>query len=141
MLEDLIIGLVMGFVMVCIFTIIAAMRRGSPALGSKPSRLQSFSTARSPQETMKAIVYFAQQGGYKIPAIDEAKGQLVLEESMTLTSWGFFLPVFISSQSNGSTLVEVGIKSKLFQVGPIVSRSHERCVSGIKAALFAQSGG
>jgi len=133
-------GLIIGIVIACIGLIIAAMRRGSSAIVSKPNRLQSFSTAGSPQETLKAIVRFAQQAGYKISAIDEGKGQLVLEEPASATSWGFFLPVFVSRQSDDSTLVEVGIKSKLVQIGPIVSRSHERCVSGIKAALFVQSG-
>lgn len=135
MLEVLIIGVVV----VGIGLIIAAMRRGSSATGSKPSRLQSFTATGSPQETLKAIIRFAQQAGYQISAIDEAKGQLVLEESASLTSWGFFFPVFVSPKSDNSTLVEVGIKSKLVQVGPIVSRSHEKCVNGIKASLFAKS--
>lgn len=131
-------GLVIGSVMAAICFIIAAMRRGSSVIGSKTSRLQSFTVATNPQETLKAIVRFAQQAGNKISAIDEAKGQLVLEESASATSWGFFLPVFVSRQSDNSTLVEVGIKSKLVQVGPIVSRSHDKCVNGIKAALFAE---
>ena len=132
-------GLVIGSVMAAICFIIAAMRRGSFVIGSKTSRLQSFTVATNPQETLKSIVRFAQQAGNKISAIDEAKGQLVLEESASATSWGFFLPVFVSRRSDNSTLVEVGIKSKLVQVGPIVSRSHDKCVNGIKAALFAES--
>lgn len=131
-------GLIFGIFIACIGLIIASMRNGSSALGSKPSRLHSFSTTGNPEETLKAIVHFAQQSGYKVPAFEEAKGQLVLEESASATSWGFFLPIFVSRQSDGSVLVEVGIKSKLVQVGPIVSRSHEKCVNGIKAALLAQ---
>ena len=68
-----------------------------------------------------------------------AGSTIVLEESASASSWGFFFPVFVSKQSDGSTLIEVGIKSKLVQVGPVVSRSHDKCVSGIKAALFAQA--
>lgn len=131
-------GLIIGILMVCIGLLIASMRKSYSALESKPSRLQSFSTPSNPEDTLKAIVHFAQQSGYKVSAFEEAKGQLVLEESASVTSWGFFLPVFVSRQSDGSTLVEVGIKSKLVQVGPTVSRSHEKCVNGIKAALFAQ---
>lgn len=74
-------GLVIGSVMAAIGFIIAAMRRGSFVIGSKTSRLQSFTVATNPQETLKSIVRFAQQAGNKILAIDEAKGQLVLEES------------------------------------------------------------
>lgn len=136
--ELMLTGLIIGIFIACIGLIIASMRKGSSSLGSKPSRLQSFSTTGNPEETLKAIVRFAQQSGYKVAAFEEAKGQLVLEESASATSWGFFLPIFVSRQSDGSVLVEVGIKSKLVQVGPIVSRSHEKCVNGIKAALFAQ---
>jgi hypothetical protein len=128
--------------MMATFYILAAMRRGSSSLGVKPNRLQAFTTPDGAQETLKAIVRFAQQAGYKIPAMDEAKGQLVLEEPASIgsiTSFGFFFPVFVSRQSDGVTLVEVGIKSKLFQVGSLVSRSHEKCVTGMKAALLAQT--
>ena len=120
--------------------IIAAMRRGSFMTDSKPRRLQSFTTECNQKETMKAIIRFAQQSDYKISGIDEVKGQLVLEESASYTSWGFFFPILVSWQPNNTTLVEIGIKSKLFQVGPIVSRRHEYCVNGIKAAIFAQGG-
>jgi hypothetical protein len=130
---------IIGIVIACVGLIIAAMRRGSSVLGSKSRRLQSVSIAGSPQETLKAIIRFAQQAGYKIAAMDEAKGQLVLEEAASATSWGFFFPVSVTRGSDGSTLIEVGIKSKLFQIGPIMSRSHDRCINGIKAALFAKS--
>ena len=131
-------GLIVGIVMACIGLVIASMRKGSSAMGAKPSRIQSFSATGNPEETLKSIIRFAQQSGYKILALDEKLGQAVLEESASATSWGFFYPIFVSKQFNGSTLVEVGIKSKLVQVGPVVTRSHEKCVIGIKAALFAQ---
>ena len=58
--------LVMWLVIIAVFMTIAAMRRGSSALGSRPCRLQAFTTAGGPQETLKAIIRFAQQAGYKI---------------------------------------------------------------------------
>jgi hypothetical protein len=115
---------------------ISAIRRGSSVLGLKTSRLDSFSTALSPAEAIKKIIDFAQKAGYKISAIDNNAGQLVLEEPASFVHWGFFFPVSISRQSDDPTLVEVGIKSKLFSWGPILSRSHERCISGIKATLL-----
>jgi len=130
-------GLIIGIVFACVGYGIAIMRKGSSVLGSRPGRMQSFSIAGSPQEVMKSIIGFAQQSGYKISAIEETVGQLVLDESGSLTSWGFFIPVFVSRNSDDSTLVEVGIKSKLFQYGPLVTRSHEKCVSGMKAAIYA----
>jgi len=46
--------------------------------------------------------------------------------------------VSVTRQYENSTLVEIGIKSKWTQFGPVVSRSHNKCVNGIKAALLAQ---
>jgi hypothetical protein len=114
------------------------MRKGSSALKSRPKQLRSIATTNNPREALKAIIRFAQQSNYKISIIDETKYRLVLDEPPTLTSWGFFYPIFISQCVDNATLIEVGIKSKLVQVGPIVWRHHERCVNGIKAALFAQ---
>ncbi|MFA5366761.1 MAG: hypothetical protein WC333_02675 [Dehalococcoidia bacterium] len=138
-MEGLIIGIVVGIIIAGIGLIIASKKRGSVYLGAKSGQRQSFSTAGSPKETLKAICLFAKETGYKIAAIDEPKGQVVFEESASLLSWGFFFPVSVTQQSNGSTLVEVGIESKLVQVGPIVSRNHKRCVKGIKSALSIQN--
>lgn len=114
MLESFIMGLIIGSVIYGIGLIISIMRPGYSAIRSKPSRLQSFTTELNPEETMKAIVRFAQQTGYKISFTDEAKGQLVLDKPVSFTSYGFFFPVFVSQQSDNTNLVEIGIKSKFF---------------------------
>lgn len=132
-------GLIIGALMVGIGLIIAAMRKGSSAVKTKPSRLMSFTTARAPHDVMTIVVRFAQQSGYKIDEIAESDGRILLSDSATATSWGFFYPVYVSKQNDGNSLVEVGIKSQLIQVGPIVSRNHERCFNGIKAAIFANT--
>lgn len=132
-------GLIIGALMVGIGLIIAAMRKGSSAVKTKPSRLMSFTTARAPHDVMTIVVRFAQQSGYKIDEIAESDGHILLSDSATATSWGFFYPVYVSRQNDGNSLVEVGIKSQLIQVGPIVSRNHERCFNGIKAAIFANT--
>jgi hypothetical protein len=118
---------------------IAATRKASALLGVRTRRMLAVSTSASPEEALKTIIRFAQQSGYKVAAIQETTGQLVLEESISLMTWGFHFPVQVSQQADGITLVEVGIRSKLFQVGPIVSRTHEKCVAGIRAALFARA--
>ena len=132
-------GLIIGALMVGIGLIIAAMRKGSSAVKTKPSRLMSFTTARAPHDVMTIVIRFAQQSGYKIDEIAESDGRILLSDSATATSWGFFYPVYVSKQNDGNSLVEVGIKSQLIQVGPIVSRNHERCFNGIKAAIFANT--
>lgn len=133
--------ILLGFnlIMLGICISVAQMRNGSSVLGQRPRRIRSLTTALSPQETLKIIIRTAQHDGYKIPAIDLENDQLVLEEPTSVMSWGFFFPVIVSQQSDRSTLVEIGIMSKLIQFGPIVTRSHDQCVNGIKAALFARN--
>jgi hypothetical protein len=123
------------FVGTCIGYIVALTREESWGLRVKPQRMESFSTMFSPEESLAAIICFAQASGYKISNLDETKKQVLLEEPISLWSYGFFLPVFISRHSDSSTLISVGIRSKFIQYGPIVSRSHNRCINGIKAAL------
>lgn len=126
------------FIGTCIGYIVAATRKGSWALKVKSQRMELFSTIVSPEETLASIIYFAQASGYKISNLDEIENRVVLEESISFWSWGFFYPVFISKQSDGHTSISVGIKSKFIQRGPIVARSLKRCVNGIKEALSEQ---
>ena len=89
--------------------------------------------------TLKTIIGYAQQSGYKIEFLDEANGNLVLSDSPSLTSFGFFYPIYLTSNGETDTVVEVGIKSKVWQIGPIRARHHERCFNGMKAAILAAS--
>jgi hypothetical protein len=136
-LTGMIVGLIVGVVLVCVGLVVASMRSGASAMSQRPRRIQYFAAWGTPDVILKAIIRFAQMGGYKIDAIDEAGGRIVLSESANFTSWGFFYPVFLTYQGNGQTIIEVGIKSKLVQVGPIVTRHHEKCLNGIRGAILA----
>ena len=92
-----------------------------------------------PKATLKTIIGNAHQSGYKIEFLDEANGNLVLSDSPSLTSFGFFYPIYLTSNGETDTVVEVGIKSKVWQIGPIRARHHERCFNGMKAAILAAS--
>ncbi len=87
---------------------------------------------------LKAIVASVPVSIYKIELFDETNGNIVLGEAPSLTSYGFFYPVFVRSEG-AETRVEVGIKSKAWQVGPIVTRHHDRCFSWVRATIFAGS--
>ncbi len=131
-------GLVVGMTMAALGVLIAAMRGGASTITmGKPRRLMSFVANESHLITFKTIAKYAQQSDYRIDAIDENSGRLVLSDSASLISFGFFYPIFLEKDKEGKTLVEIGIKSKLFQYGPLVSRSHERCFNAIKAALLS----
>lgn len=124
--------------MVGLFISIADACKAPSAKQARPSRLMSFVVPFPSHEIMKISIRFAQQTGYQICAIDPEHDFLTLGTGATFTSWGFFYPIYLSPQSDHSTRVEVGIMSKAVQIGPIVSRHHERCAAGIFAAIFAQ---
>jgi len=128
-----------AFVGTCMSYIVAATRKKSWALKVKPQRTESFSTTVNPEESLKSIVRFAQTFGYKISNLDEVRNQALLEETTSLWNYGFFFPVSVLKKFDSSTLIDVGIKSKFIHPDPIVSRSHKKCLNGIKAALVEQS--
>lgn len=121
--------------------IIAAMRRASTAVEKRPDRILSFNTPASPSEVAKSIIRFAQSSGYAIEEISPNEDRIIVSEPPTLTTWGFFYPIYTTRQPDNSTLVEIGAKSKLVQYGPLVDRSHEKFVNGIKAILYSEGFG
>jgi hypothetical protein len=64
---------------------------------------------------------FASKSGYRIDDFDEQKLEVILNERMTLTSYGSLYPIYVREQG-GRTVVEVGVTSKLgkvFLISPI----------------------
>jgi hypothetical protein len=106
---------------VLIKLLIGAVLDPSSTLKERPRRIKSMVTGASPSHVLKAIVVSVPVSTYKIELFDETNGNVVLGERPSLTSYGFFYPVFVRSEG-ADTRVEVGIKSKGWQVGPIVTR-------------------
>ncbi len=138
MLEDLIITAVIpgaiGAFLAGIGIFLSATRNRAWAAYH---RLQSLSTLLGPEEALKNVIRFAQHYGYKISAFNETAGRVVLEESASLFTWGFLFQVLVLRKGDGSAVIEVDTRSRLIQVGPLLSRHHERCVNGIRASLYA----
>src|ERR1700680_4917921 len=110
------VALTTALLIVGVFLIVAASRKGSRTLKRRPRRLDSFTAKMSPEITLKTIVGFAQQSGYKIEFLDEIQKCLVLSDTPSLTSFGFFYPIYLTALSEIETLIEVGVKSKLWQI-------------------------
>ena len=138
MFRGWIISIVVVGIYISIKLIIGTIRNPASAVNNKPDRIQSFATGMPQLAVLKAIVRYAQTSIYKIEIFDENNGNLVLCDAASLTSYGFFYPIFVRSRGTG-TLVEVGIKSRSWQVGPIVTRHHDRCFNWMKAAILAGS--
>ena len=134
--EALALAIIVWLIIVCVFCVIATMRK--PPL-KKPRRyIKSFETTLRTDEVMKSIVNFAIRTGYRIENFDEKEGRIILSDGITLTSWGFFYPIFISKSDSGSTVVEVGVRGKASIVGTIAFRCQERVLNGIKGYIFAR---
>jgi hypothetical protein len=74
---------------------------------------------------------------YRVDDADLASRRLVLSSSVSPFTWGFLFPVNIHDQTDGGSHIEVGIVSKMFQAGPLVTRAHARCIEDIQQALDA----
>ncbi|NDY92449.1 hypothetical protein [Ideonella livida] len=120
------------------FALWSATRSGASYLGRRTRRQRTLEVAAPARQALQQIIRYAQAAGYKVVALQEDEGLLVLDEPLNWVSWGFFLPVRVAGLPGGLCRVEVGIRSKVFQVGPVVTRSHERFVTGLQAALFAE---
>ena len=63
-----------------------------------------------------------------------AMAVIVLSSPVTFFSFGFFYPVHIHADGSGSR-IQIGLRSKVFQIGPIPARAHTVCVEAIEKAL------
>lgn len=118
----------------------ASTREAATTVTAKPKRLLSFTTAYPPREALDAIVAAAPDSAYTLDSVEAEDLRLILSTPPTATTWGFFYPVYLIEQDDGSTLVEVGIQSKLFQVGPLVRQQHERCLAYVRETLESGEG-
>ncbi len=123
-------------IIIAAFLIIAGMRR---APRKKLRHLMSFTTTMNIKEAMKVVIDFALQGGYRIDDFEETEGRIILSDSVSSTSWGFFYPIYVSKNDDGSTLVEVGIRGKAPIAGTIALRHQERCFNGLNAFIFTRT--
>jgi len=111
---------------------IAFTRKGSvrtARLGSR--RLEVFSNSDPAAMFAKLS---AMRGKFTADDSDASAKIVVLSSPVSFFSWGFLYPVFIHAEGSGSR-VEVGIQSKFFQIGPVVSKWHRDCVAAIEQAV------
>ena len=115
--------------MIVVAYVVAFTRKGSVKMAMTSSRREVHSPGdpATVAERIKGI-----GAPYKV---DDADGNVILLSSpVTFASWGFFYPVVIHPEGTGSRIV-VGVTSKVFQIGPVVTRAHSKCVEAIEQAL------
>lgn len=110
-------------------------RKATLHLKQKPKRLLRFITNQSPKKIIEQVTLIASTFNYTIEDIDESIGRIILGSQLNWISWGFFYPVYISNQNDGKTYVEIGIKSRLYQRGPLVTRAHKKFYNRVKNTI------
>ena len=72
-------------------------------------------------------------GRYKLEDSRQDELMLLYTNGPTFGTWGFFYPIQIVRQEKGCE-IRVGIKSRFFQWGPLVTKWHKKCVQHVELA-------
>jgi hypothetical protein len=111
---------------------IAFTRKGKVASATLGARNQELHSPAPPAEVFAKISAIGHP--YKVDDRDPNTHALVLSSPVTFFSWGFFYPVFLHAEGTG-TRIQIGVHSKLIQMGPVVTNAHNKCVAAIEQAL------
>jgi hypothetical protein len=110
----------------------AFTRRGSVGGTTIGSRRLELHVPGDPATVFTRLLQLA--GRYKVDDSDREHRIVVFSSSPTLATWGFFYPVIVHAAASGSR-IEIGIQSKLIQMGPLVTRAHKEVVKAIEQLL------
>ena len=121
--------------LVGVFLLLAYTRTGSVDRFPIKSRVIEFMTPRHPAELFAVISRGV--GQFKLEDSDADRGLVLLTTTPTLGTWGFFYPVAIEALPSGGSRVRVGIASRVFQMGPLVTKWHKKCAEAIQSNVVA----
>lgn len=97
------------------------------------SRFESFNSELSPAEVVERLA--AGVPGFAIDDVDRDDTAVLLSTKPTFATWGFFYPVHVAADGRGGSEITVGIKSKLFQFGPLVTKWHRQCLLAVQTTV------
>jgi hypothetical protein len=138
-------GIIGGLIALCIvvpaFFLVSKYRKVESVIAKKPTDLISYSINDTVENIWKAIQWF-EPARLKVDYQDEAQGLIVLGESMGMTKFhnGFWLMIYLSKAQNGSTNVEIGIKSKVYQAPFALRIIRNKIAKRLHQALTVESG-
>ena len=128
-------NLLVALVLLTVFGVgylVALTRKGRAASARLGSRRL---TLRVPMDPATAFARLSGlRGRLKVDDADAQRKVLVLSSPVTFGSWGFLYPVFISEEPGGSC-IQIGIHSKVVQLGPLVTRAHRQCAEDVGRVL------
>jgi hypothetical protein len=134
-------GLVIALVILAIIYGYVAMRPVPSIDADFGPEKQSFTVATPPDEAFKVIEALPVSAKYKLGRADATRRRVILQDGVTMKSYGYYYPVDIAPASEGSS-VTVGIKSKYpFQFGPIVKKQREKQLANVIGDVKAKLAG
>lgn len=131
--NTIVFGAVLGLLIGLGFSVLAFFRKPARYLQAMTARRLSFGVDAPPAvvfERLKAVTLPKTQ----LIVSDDAARRLVFQTSISIATWGFHFPVYVTEGGAGS-LVEVGCASRSIQWGPLVTRAHDSFVDDLKKAL------
>ena len=135
------LGILVGGVIVTVMVIVALTRKANARTATPTGRSITVTTALAPDAAFAKLTR-APLGRFRLGDSDPGRKVLVFVSSITGFSWGFFFPVFVRPASGGpapgGSTIETGIKSRAFQWGPLVTKSHKEFVAEVETALAAR---
>jgi len=102
-----------GIILISLFNMIRASAKKGSVNNTVPDESLAFKTKVSKENSIIIIKKFASQHGHKIVDIDETKGVIILNEAMSMTSYGAFYSIYVYSQNDNLTSIQIGIKNKI----------------------------
>jgi hypothetical protein len=120
------------------FTLLRPVPRIDTDFG--PEKL-SFTTGTPPNEAFKVVEALPVSTKYKLGRVDLERARIIFQDSVTMSTYGFFYPVDVTPGAEGSTIT-VGVRSKYpLQFGPLAKRSRDKALQAMVDALKAKLAG
>ena len=137
MLDGALIGAVIGCVVAGCMLLIAFARRGTVSGQRIGGRRREVPAVAAPDAVFARLA--AMGAPYRVDDSDAGERRLVLSTRPSIASFGFFYPIEIHARPDGGSTVHVGIASKVFQYGPLVTRWHKKAEQAIAAQVTVPS--
>lgn len=135
---DFVVIVAVGVAVVLVLLLVAFTRKGSvAAIAMTKQRIVLHATA--PPDVVYGWLTQHCPAGYSVEDADPARRIVILSSRPTLFTLGFFYPTFVYTEGGG-TRVDLGIKSKAFQYGPLVTRDHRKLAQALASLIQSHEG-
>ncbi len=106
-----------------------------PKIDQIPTRHTIVTTTMPLPEVVQTLRGLAGQQKYRFALEDMQRQVIVLEDDVSLWSYGSFYSCFIVATPDGGTQITVGMQTKSPQWGPVPKRQHKKFTDLVTAAV------